>query len=583
MPYCLNALNMSNALINFYHNLKEPIIIYDKRSDILYHNISFEKMFGNFNNSYGLDCLNKLTYKFLYHHQICILKTEDIRTYNPIINALKNNSNYTNYVIYQKEEDKFYHFMIKAFSANSRYRIVYFYDITQDLQNERLKEENQKLRAQNIEFANITPKAQNQAVRMSLLNRISLSLKNELDIKALIEKSLKELSGVLGANKSYFAEFKDNDKNEFLIKYTYPEIYAPQIGEKVIYNEDLIDELHKGNNSILPCLKEHEGASIPLLNPSTRIIIPILKNLKIYGIIVLFTPKREIQEIEKELLVGISLVVTSAIVQASLFHQISQKKEELEDTIKELKETQLQLINSEKMASLGQLIASVAHEINTPLGAINANNEMMEMLFNKISIDNDKLSMLNEMNNVDKEAIKRIKNLVQSLQRFVRLDEATAQEAIINQELDLTLDLIHHKIKRGFEIIKEYNELPHINCYPNMLNQVFLNILMNAIHSIEDIKKENPNYIGRIKIKTSLEESYLKISILDNGKGIEEKNKNKIFNAGFTTKKKGQGTGLGLAICEKIIEKHKGKISFKSGSNEIEPDYKTEFIILIPS
>ena len=115
-----------------------------------------------------------------------------------------------------------------------------------------------------------------------------------------------------------------------------------------------------------------------------------------------------------------------------------------------------------------------------------------------------------------------------------------------------------------------------------MLNQVFLNILMNAIHSVEDIKKDNPDYIGKIKIKTQIYEKYLKIEIYDNGKGILKKNYNKIFSAGFTTKTKGQGTGLGLAICKKIIEKHNGEIGFKSGSLENEPDYNTVFEIKIP-
>ena len=105
---------------------------------------------------------------------------------------------------------------------------------------------------------------------------------------------------------------------------------------------------------------------------------------------------------------------------------------------------------------------------------------------------------------------------------------------------------------------------------------------MNAIHSIEDIKAYDTNYIGKIKLKTEIADDYLRISILDNGKGIPSSDKEKIFQAGFTTKKKGQGTGLGLAICKKIIEKHKGNIYFNSGKIENEPDYKTEFIIDIP-
>ncbi|MBR1618057.1 hypothetical protein IJ670_07895, partial [bacterium] len=375
---------MSNALISFYHNLLEPIIIFDKKSQTLYHNLSFRKIFGDYNGTKGLDCIIKLGYRFSFAGKLCFLRTEDFKTYNPILSAIKPTENYTEYAIYQKEEDVQYHFMIKAFSVK-RYRIVYFYDVTSELRLDRLKEENARLRIQNIEFAQTNSKAQNQAVKMALLNRITQSIKNELDIKTIIETSLKELSIIFGASKGYFAECDKNFQNDFTIRYTYPEIYAPQIGEKVKYSNSLKEELYAGQNSIQPCLKEHEGASIPLLNPNTRIIMPILNDEQLYGVAVFFTPKKVIEEIEKELLVGISMVVSSSLVQASLFNQISQKKEELESAIKELKETQLQLINSEKMASLGQLIASVAHEINTPLGAINANNEMMQGIFEKYS------------------------------------------------------------------------------------------------------------------------------------------------------------------------------------------------------
>ncbi len=566
---------MGNALVDFYHNLEEPVIVYDKKLNVLYHNLSFQKIFGNFNNQENYSGLNKLSYRFSY--QMCFLNSSDLKTYNPIVSAIENPHNFTTFATFQKDEVNFYNYMIKAFNFKKRYRVVYFYDMTDEIQKEKLKEENEKLKIQNIEFASTNSKAQNQAVKMALLNRISVSLKNELDIKTLIVKSLKELSIIVGANKSYFAKF---NKESFTIEYTYPEVYAPQINEEVFYSKKIIDELHLGKNSIQTCLKEHDKAEIPLLNTSTRIILPILKNSQLFGIIVIFTPKKQITALENELLVGISMQVTSSLLQASLFNEISQKKVELESTIKELKETQLQLINSEKMASLGQLVASVAHEINTPLGAINANNEMMKKIFDSTKIEASEI--LKEINNTDKDAIKRITNIVQSLKRFVRLDETVQQEAEINQELNLTLELIHHKIKNGYEITKEYGSIPYVNCYPNMLNQVFLNILMNAIHSIEDLKAYDTNYIGKIKLKTEIVEDFLRISILDNGKGISTSDKEKIFQAGFTTKKKGQGTGLGLAICKKIIEKHKGNISFISGKIENEPDYKTMFVIDIP-
>ena len=238
---------------------------------------------------------------------------------------------------------------------------------------------------------------------------------------------------------------------------------------------------------------------------------------------------------------------------------------ELTRTLKELQETQLKLINSEKMASLGQLIAGVAHEINTPLASINSNNEISTKLISKLT-DTETVELLSEINNIDKEAIGRINRLVVSLRKFVRLDEAELQDADINKEIDLTLDLIRHETKNRIEIIKNYGQLPPIKCYPNMLNQVFMNILVNAAQAIENT--------GIITIDTKYENGNLIVKIKDNGCGIKEPEK--IFFAGYTTKGVGVGTGLGLAISQKIIEKHEGKIEVFSKWGE-----GSEFIITI--
>ena len=146
------------------------------------------------------------------------------------------------------------------------------------------------------------------------------------------------------------------------------------------------------------------------------------------------------------------------------------------------------------------------------------------------------------------------------------------QEENINEELDLTLQLLHNRTKRNIEVIKNYSPLPPIKCYPGLLNQVFLNILMNSIQALEDRKGE-----GKIKITTKIDEKLL-IEIEDNGCGIGDEQIKKVFQAGFTTKKVGEGTGLGLAISKKIIEeKHQGKLSFKSKLNK-----GTTFKIEIP-
>lgn len=316
------------------------------------------------------------------------------------------------------------------------------------------------------------------------------------------------------------------------------------------------------SNSII----EYVGAK-PFKEPVLRIIIPVHHMQNLMGVIVLLSyQKRELTE-EIEILDAISSQLSNAITRAELYQKNIQTVKELKSAMKELKETQIQLINSEKMASLGQLVAGVAHEINTPVASIKSNNGIVAKLLGSIE-DTDLKEMLTDINEIDKEAVNRISNIVTSLKKFVRLDEAELQEANINKELDLTLELIRHETKNRIEIIKNYGEIPAIKCFPNMLNQVFTNILINACQAIDGK--------GTITITTEYKDKKLIVKIKDTGKGIPQNQRNKIFSAGFTTKGVGVGTGLGLAICSKIIERHKGEITVNS-----EVGKGSEFIITI--
>ena len=570
---------MSKVLRSFYHNLKEPVIIYDIAENFIHCNKAFSKSFMKLDGALGLDALKKINYKF--YCDICLLESEELMSYSPVIAAIKSNTDFTTYALYQLEERKFLYYIIKSFTFK-KYKVVYFYDVTKELELEKLRKENEALKIQNLEFSNTNSKVQNQAFKMALLNRISTSIRETLDTKSLIKTALKELNLIFGAHKLYYAI---DAKEKFIIDCVYPSSFSSQIGEELVYDKNILKDIYNGKNSFQFCLKEHNASTETLKAPLNRIIIPVIKTSEVLGIIVIFTPKKEIGEIEKELLVGISGQISSAIFQAILFSQVTKKKEELESAIKELKETQLQLINAEKMASLGQLIASVAHEINTPLASISANNEIAKKIYKLDEFSTDDKDVLKDLNSIDSEAIKRIGNLVRSLKRFVRLDEVVQQDANINQELDLTLDLLRHKTKKGINIVKKYGDIPLVKCYPNMLNQVFLNILINAIQSVEKKTLKTGEYGASIEIETKVKDEKLYVSIKDNGLGIEEKNKKKIFQAGFTTKKVGEGTGLGLAICKKIIEKHKGEIFFDSKKQEkTKPDtaYCTEFCIVIP-
>ncbi len=590
---------MSKVLRSFYHNLKEPIIICDfspgdtsglnnfksqfKGLNGVYFNKAFKKVFQDcFTQSSDEAVLKKLDNKFYFEYYL--LESENLKTNSPLKDAIEQKRNFCLYGMYQKNEREFLYFLIQAFTLK-KYRILYFYDVTRELLTERLTIENEKLKVQNKEFLNTNSKAQNQAVKLALLNRISTSISKTIDLNDLINTALKELSIIFGAKKAFFAK-KKPDEEVFITEYIYPSKGLGDVsGEILKYDKQTTDEIFDNKISTKICLKENENAASPLKTPLNRIILPIMKNGNLIAILIIFTPKKNIEEIEKELLLGVSMQISSAITQAMLFKEVTDKKEEVENALDKLKETQLQLINSEKMASLGQLIASVAHEINTPLASICANNEILKRFFNSNTpFDNDTLEILKETNSIDNIAIKRISNLVQSLKRFVRLDEETLQAANINEELDLTLNLLRHKLKKNINLTKNYGDIPKVNCYPNMLNQVFLNILMNAIQSIEKETEEKAGYTGEISISTEIADKSLFVKIKDNGSGIKEEDKKKIFHAGFTTKKVGEGTGLGLAICKKIIEKHNGKISFEStGAKKGDTTAKsTEFTIQIP-
>jgi len=230
-------------------------------------------------------------------------------------------------------------------------------------------------------------------------------------------------------------------------------------------------------------------------------------------------------------------------------------------------EFQTQLIQSEKMASLGLLAAGVAHEINTPMGAIRSNNDILSRAVGKMRhlVDtqhnrelNRLLGILDDVCRNNNVATERIMSIVGSLKNFARLDEAERKKVDIHEGLDSTLTLVRHELTNRIQLIKQYAELPDIECFPNQLNQVFMNIVVNAIQAI-------PGH-GTIKIKTSRDHDLVKIAISDSGTGIAPENLGKVFDPGYTTKGVGVGTGVGLSISYKIVQNHGGKIEIESSS-----------------
>ncbi|MFQ4146754.1 ATP-binding protein [Chlorogloeopsis sp. ULAP02] len=298
---------------------------------------------------------------------------------------------------------------------------------------------------------------------------------------------------------------------------------------------------------------------------------------------------------------------------AELEDRVEERTSELKTALSELQRTQAQVVQNEKMSSLGQLVAGVAHEINNPVNFIHGNithlNEYTQDLLRMIQLYQqrhpsndleiqalaDEIDLeflvddLKKMLSSMKIGTNRIRTIVLSLRNFSRMDEAEFKTVDIHEGIESTLLILAHRLKEkserpAIEVIRDYANLPQVECYPGQLNQVLMNILVNAIDALDEVNakrthqeiEETPN---QITIRTSVIDSQsVEIAIADNGSGMLEQVKNRIFDPFFTTKPVGKGTGMGMAISYQIItEKHGGQLECFST-----PDKGTEFIIQLP-
>lgn len=332
-------------------------------------------------------------------------------------------------------------------------------------------------------------------------------------------------------------------------------------------------------------------------------IAPIFQGETLWGLLACYqndAPRRWLLE-DTDLLAQIAAQIGLAIQQANLLKETRQQAHELMQTLETLRTTQLQLVQGEKMSSLGQLVAGIAHEINNPVTFIHANiahlNDYVTELLGLVKAYQDyeglPAPLVNLAEETDLEFLSedlpkmltslsngstRIFELVSSLRNFARLDEAEVKAVNLVEGIESTLLILQHRLKANGDmpeivLVKNYNNIPELECYPAQLNQVFMNIISNAIDAMREHQVESPT----VEISLQSDNTNIKVDISNNGPAVPEKVRQRMFDPFFTTKPPGKGTGLGLSISYKIIvDHHHGQLTCESGNN------LTTFCIQIP-
>ncbi len=344
----------------------------------------------------------------------------------------------------------------------------------------------------------------------------------------------------------------------------------------------------------------------------SSLVVPVLSGRRLYAILYLnqCQQTRTWSNDDQKLAQAVADQLAISIQQAILYNQAKQqaieaaeKSQQLEKTLAELQQTQAQLLQSEKMSSLGRVVAGFAHEINNPVSFIYGNlpyleNYLTDMTRLMQAIDRSPAGRSPEVANVltdmdfeflmddmprilrsMRSGAERIRQVVLSLRNFSRLDEAVRKPADLHIGIENTILMLQNQLcDRGITLRREYTDLPLVECYPGHLNQVFMNLLLNAIESIESCEAPNPLIIINTQVFQDGRSTWVRIAFTDNGAGIPEEDQSKIFDPFFTTKRISEGMGLGLSVCyQTVINQHRGKLHLTS-----KPGHGTTFTLDIP-